>query len=89
MACAQRRLAPGDGVLVDVVVDRRAGGVLDASGAAKSGMPWARFTPSVRMVQQDLPRHVADDRFGELAGFARDAGHVQRVAGLLRSVAVV
>ena len=57
-AIAWRRLAcaPGDRVLVDVGLDRPAGGGLELGGAGKSGIPCARLTASYFRASIDMPR---------------------------------
>ena len=65
---AQRPRAPGDGVLVDVGVDRGAGRVLDRRRRRKVRKPLRQVDAAVELIE---PRHLADDRLGELRGFLR------------------
>ena len=71
---AQRPRAPGDRVLVDVGLDRRAGRVLDDRGRREVGEPLRQVDAAVQLVQ---PRHLADDRLGELRRLLRtgELGH--------------
>ena len=71
---AQRPLAPRDRVLVVVGVDRRAGGVLDGLRRGEIGKSLRQIDGVVRVAQ---PRHLADDRLGELQRLlrSREFGH--------------
>ena len=63
-AIACRRAAPpGDGVLVEAVLDRPAGGVLDLLRRLEVGHALAEVE---RPVLGGQPGHLADDRFGEM-----------------------
>ena len=63
---AKRARAPRDRVLVDVGVDGGAGGLLDRSRRRKIGKALREVDAAVRFAQ---PRHLADDRLGELQRF--------------------
>ena len=65
---AQRPRAPGDRVLVDVGVDRRARRLLDRRRRRKIRKSLRQIDAAVQLVE---PRHLADDRLGELRGFLR------------------
>ena len=66
---AQRLAAPGDRVLVDVVVDGRRGGVLELGRAREVGEALGEADRAGRHRQ---PVHLADDRFAEALGLGRD-----------------
>jgi hypothetical protein len=65
---AQRARAPGDGVLIHVAVDGGAGRRLDGVGRRKVRKPLRQVHATVQVIQ---PRHLADDRLGELGGLFR------------------
>ena len=65
---AQRPRTPGDGVLIDVVLNRLAGHVLNQLRRGKIGKPLRQIDAAVQIVQ---PRHLADDRLGELRRLLR------------------
>ena len=65
---AQRPRAPGDGVLVDVGLNRRARRVLHDRRRRKVRKSLRQVHAAVELVE---PRHLADDRLGELRRFLR------------------
>ena len=68
---AQRRRAPGDGVLVHVGLDGRAGGVLERLGRREVGEPLGQVDA---VGGHAKPRHEPNDRLLELLGLAAIRG---------------
>ena len=61
--------APGDRILIHVGHDGVAGGELDLFRRGEIGKALRQVD---RAIEMRLPRHLADDRFGELLGFVRN-----------------
>ena len=68
---AETRIAPGDGVLVDVGRDRFDGGAFDEIGRGEIGEALGQVD---RTVFEGEARHLADHRFGEDLGARGDEG---------------
>ena len=68
--------APGDGVLVDVGLDRPAGGGLDLGGGGEVGHPLGQVHGAVL---GGLDRHPADHALGEPRRLVREQGELHRV----------
>ena len=71
---AQRPGAPGDRVLIDVGLNRGAGGLFHNRRRGKVGESLREIDAAVHLIE---PRHLADHRLGELRGFLRSGefGH--------------
>ena len=82
-AIASRRLlrTPGDRVLVDVVLDRPAGRVLDLARGREIGHSLRQID---RAVLASLDRHAPDHALGEPRGLLRDQGKLHRFGASVR-----
>ncbi len=68
--------SPRDGVLVDVLIDRSLGRLLELGRARKIREPLGQVH---RIVQGGMAGHLADDGLGEAGGASGDAGEIDRV----------
>jgi hypothetical protein len=64
----ERLGAPGDRILVDVVLDGGAGGVFELLWGREVREALRQVDAVIGAIQGNQPRHLADDRLGEALG---------------------